>query len=1028
MLSDRIEQARQEVHETNVANQIIDMLDKLRLSNNEYSPRRWVWELCQNAKDVCNSSGKIMIKIHFDEERKKMEFCHNGRAFNLDNIVCLIEKASSKDRKISDVAERKSGKFGTGFLTTHLLSSKVEVSGILANEGDIPQRFNILLDRSGESKEEIIDSIRRSFEQLYSSQPITDGVDLDHNCYNTIFTYDLDEAGLKVAKLGLQDLESSIPYVLSMLHEIKEIKVEPHGITYKYFKEIECSLENATVHEIIISKADRESHVFILNLTENDVTISVALVIDGDKVMLKEYDFPQPKLFCDFPLIGTDKFPFPVIVQSSNFNPTEPRDGVHLTDVSSEKIKENKSIMLEAVRLYKTLLEYISKKGWGGIYNITRIDNFEKKEWLSKEWLEVNVIEECKKAILQTPIIDTCDGTRIELEDFLGDEQALIISNPNEELRNDLWSLGSKIYPDLICRKADIHRWYNSLWVKCKNFTVREMTKRLHSIGNIEALTSALVDKEWIDWLEGYYKLISMEKNLFNEIQNDEYAIVPNQNGDFRKLSDMWIDDNIEPVYKEVLKLMNTDCNEWLVHADIKIDNWFKCKTYGNRDILLRIEEAVEDINKENKKEIYIALLCLIDRNAKEENNQKKVIEFANAVFDLRCEIKYVDVVSKKLQEDAMKSIITHVADYISEMKEIKILANSIGFSEEEVLIWLADLIDFLVKAGYDHLLNKSTRPILPNQNGQFLTKDDLFLDNEIDNILKDLSFIAGYDVRKELLDQNIYLQLPDNREKKEVDLTSVITQYVKEHRGSSLDKEETKFFFRTLLIWINENEGKAAHIFGELFEKKFWLYDDKEIALNMKKAEAYDSLMDKYDISSPEKLEKILCQSSLIELPVEKDKELITVDTLVQWGIDSEEGLEKAYRNDFFADHFIRDSEHNIETFEYVKQILDRSKKRIIEYLNKKSEYDLTTLVEVDKTIFLMKKNGEEIFLIARPSDYQEVRIFYKSEKDILDYTKDWELWVENGLDEPEKITFGKMLKLTGINRIPLKNIREIG
>jgi len=41
----------------------MDSLDKLRLSNNEYSSRRWVWELCQNAKDVCNTSGKIRVKF-----------------------------------------------------------------------------------------------------------------------------------------------------------------------------------------------------------------------------------------------------------------------------------------------------------------------------------------------------------------------------------------------------------------------------------------------------------------------------------------------------------------------------------------------------------------------------------------------------------------------------------------------------------------------------------------------------------------------------------------------------------------------------------------------------------------------------------------------------------------------------------------------------------------------------------------------------------------------------------------------------
>lgn len=1025
MLSDRIEQARQEAYETNVANRIIDLLDKLRLNNNDYSPRRWVWELCQNAKDVCNSSGKVKIEILFDEKSKKLEFSHNGRAFNTNNIVHLIEQVSTKDRKSTNITERKSGKFGTGFLTTHLLSSKVIVSGILADEGEIEQKFCILLDRSGVNKDEIITSIRNSFEQLYSSQPIVNDENL--NGYNTVFSYELDDAGIDVAKLGLQDLDTSIPYVLAMLHEIEEIKVEPSGNTYRYNREIKCELEGASVHEISCIKNSISTIVYVLNLVGNDVTLLVPLLHIDNKVSLQEYNLFQPKLFCDFPLVGTENFPFPVIISSDKFNPTEPRDGIYLTNNQSDKITENKNLILEARRLYKILLEYASKKEWLGLYNITHIGRYGEKEWFSKDWVEDNVVKECKNIILQTPIIDTYDGKRIELEDMRGEEQALIISNTSEELRDDLWSLGSKIYPELISCKADVHKWYSSLWSKCHNLTLEEMTKRVHVIGNVMELATRLHQEDWKNWLEAYYQIIIKDRTFVNTIKNDEYAIVPNQNGVFCKLSELWIDDNIVPEYKEILKLLHIDCKEWLVHSEIKLTNWFPCKNYGNKDILTKIEEKVAEVDKDVKREIYLILICLIDSNTKDIDNQKNVIEFSKCVLDVKHEIKYVDIISQKLLDDALKSVITIVADGVSEKKEIKVLSNSLSINEADTLKWIANLIDFLVKAGYEHLLNKATRPILPNQKGQFLTKDDLFLDNEIDNTLKDLSCTAGYDVRKELLDNNVYLQLPDNREKKETDLTSVITQYVKNNRGSSLDKEETKNFFRTLLIWINENEEKAERIFGELYEKKYWLYDDKEIAVNMKKAEAFDSLMEKYDISDTEKLEQILSQSSVITMPIDKNKEEITVETLIQWGIDSEERLENAYNNSFFADNFVCNSRHDKATFHYVERILERSKDRIIEYLQKRSEYDLTKLIEVDKTIFLIKKNGEEMFLIARPSDYQEVRIFYQSEKDLVDYTKDWELWVENGEDEPEKITFGKILKLTGINRIPLRNIKEV-
>ena len=40
--------------------------------------------------------------------------------------------------------------------------------------------------------------------------------------------------------------------------------------------------------------------------------------------------------------------------------------------------------------------------------------------------------------------------------------------------------------------------------------------------------------------------------------------------------------------------------------------------------------------------------------------------------------------------------------------------------------------------------------------------------------------------------------------------------------------------------------------------------------------------------------------------------------------------------------------------------------------------------------------------------------------------HTKDFELWVDNGRTNPEKLTFGRILKLTGVNRIPLRRIAK--
>jgi len=167
MLSNKILELRNKAHEASAANKIIDMLDKLRKGNNDSSKRRWIWELIQNAKDSVNSTNLVNIAVNFDEVNGIIEFKHNGKLFTTENIVFLIEQVSSKDRQTDDVQAKKTiGKFGTGFLTTHLLSEKVRVSGLLQDDREDARTFAVDLDRTGRNKQTIIDAIHASCMQL----------------------------------------------------------------------------------------------------------------------------------------------------------------------------------------------------------------------------------------------------------------------------------------------------------------------------------------------------------------------------------------------------------------------------------------------------------------------------------------------------------------------------------------------------------------------------------------------------------------------------------------------------------------------------------------------------------------------------------------------------------------------------------------------------------------------------------------------------------------------------------------------
>ena len=79
-----------------------------------------------------------------------------------------------------------------------------------------------------------------------------------------------------------------------------------------------------------------------------------------------------------------------------------------------------------------------------------------------------------------------------------------------------------------------------------------------------------------------------------------------------------------------------------------------------------------------------------------------------------------VQVVSDRILQESMKYTITCVADRISEYGCIQDFAQYMEITQDETVQFLAEFIEFIVKQGYDNLINKLTKPILPNQNGNF--------------------------------------------------------------------------------------------------------------------------------------------------------------------------------------------------------------------------------------------------------------------------------------------------------------------
>jgi len=1038
----KIEALRNKAQETQAANKIIDMLKHLEAKNDNTTSYRWIWELIQNAKDVANSSGKVDILIEFDEKEKNIKFKHNGKLFSTKNIIFLIEQVSTKERDRLDANVKKTtGKFGTGFLTTHLLSKKVNVSGYLQDDDDKPYSFKIDIDRSSDEQLTIINSIAESCNQLDRNSTEINYV-INENEFNTCFTYHLDNNTIRTAKKGLSNLIVSAPYVFAFVPEINSVTVS--GVLLeKEFKQTiirgdtyPTNLENAKVMRINVSTNEKNKERYILTINNCDdfnLTLAVEIYSQNKEKSIQPIHADLPKLFCDFPLLGTNDFPFPVVINSSSFNPTEPRDGIYLTDKGldseepsdikeSKDINENKIIMIKATELYNILLEYFLSHNYKSIYNITKISKPPVKDWLSEAWVNENVINKLKSHIQAIDLIDTHSGNRKPLRNDWDEPCVLIPNHLDEAIRNALWYLSSKLIPEMITKNDELEFWYNSLWDECRNYSVEDLIYKVEEFKNLSTLSDN-VSGDTITWLNQFYNLIYANDHAFAKKLNAEPRIIPNQNGDFCTINSLCIDCGIEDKYKEISLTIGLDIKSKLMNKSISttISHNISMRKYTFDDMVIDFQKALK-LHEMDVSDYYTCMICVSSEEAEKQN------AFLDIIKDIYKEdswlIHKVRNFSNELFETALDYWIKKICEDISKCASIENFSRAYHFQDYNITVkWLSNLIVYLVNQKKSLVLNDTS--IFPNQNGRFKKISELSLDSdEIDDIVKDVYKVTGEDIRETLLIKDIYYKLSKNQTITNENLAGRITNYIRANKNKLGQTIEEKTIFRSFYFYLSENRSKKCieTAFNELCSNLHWLYNDEDIAHNMQIVDEYNNILSKYGVSSVDELESILIKLNLKEKTLETVE--ISQEMLAQWGITTDEELQKALASRVIGPEFVYTSGKSIEMFKFVQEILERTKQNVIKHLSEQHEYDLSNITFLSKTIFVVNKHGEQIYIIARPSDYDQVIIYYDFEKDVLDFQKDWELWVENGTDTPQRITFGGILKLTGVNRIPLKRI----
>ena len=527
-------------------------------SNRKTWQNRWIWELLQNARDASKTSNnRLIVKIQYNSE--ELVFLHNGSGFTPEQITHLIYHGSTK---IED--EETIGKYGSGFLTTHLLSPEVVISGQL-HDG---QWFDFPLVRKPDSVTALRESMDETWENFSPSMmpqvPMPEG-------FTTRFVYPIKEDNAAYAvESGIATLKQCASYVIVFNQEFSSINIEDHHETI-CFEAIEPLQSDVSgIQQITVTERTNGNNTEMQYLLAQGEKTSVTVPLtsnDNNSVCLPIENIPR--LFLGFPLVGTEDFSFPAVINSLDFTPTENRNGVYLWQSNNEANHNNQAIIEEACALLVRLLTFVAASGWCNVHRLVEIPPIEKKDWLHIEQLRNCLKSKLIDKILQTPAVITAAGTRLSPQD------AILLRAKSETDIEILWNLEESIegIREKLSKQGEAIGWCQAvkswesvserslsmledggalaLYVEQKSKYSQGPNTGWGHLENLQKLLRA--DVCAVEWLNQLYQFL-IDDGFDNEIRTRRF--IPDQAGFFHQLNETFRDTGIDEELKNIAELL----------------------------------------------------------------------------------------------------------------------------------------------------------------------------------------------------------------------------------------------------------------------------------------------------------------------------------------------------------------------------------------------------------------------------------------------------------------------------------------
>lgn len=708
------------------ARAIIHDLNKLNTYSDD-KKSRWIWELLQNAKDVADGEG---VDIIISLEDNKLTFSHNGLPFEMSHLLAVLYKTSTKSL---DGTGGTTGKYGTGFVTTHVLSRKVTIAGVYEGEnGRLP--FELMIDRTvaGEDESTVLQSMQKALDETFlviediGKRPAEE----IRSPWNR-FQYYLTPESYPYAERGIKDLRRNLAFTLLINKRIKSVTIETEAGSDHYV----ASSRPTSKESISFLSTTADSG--ILYTKGNKLTIAIPAQPEGERYILVPLEH-QAVLYKEFPLIGTEKFRLPVFIQHEDFHPTEERDGIQTKKTKEEDedltADKNREALSEFVAAYLLFIQAVSEIAVARSYLFAQSGLPEYVERYSNiDWYQRVVQAPIRTYILQQAIVKTAAGGLSKIE-------AIRFPSPSLFQRDDFYALAAALVPDLLPDSSSVWPWCEIIqqepegWGKGIELNEEELVKLMP--GKIPPMSDTT-----IDWLKKLYTYL--DDNNANH-WGEKYPIYLTEAEELCVRKPVRNHPVIDPEFKYVARALGRPLEKEFLHPKLGkvpgIDE-FDLKEFYEKlnNELIRAVDVHKATAEQTQAILHICTLFKSERASRRE----KWYNILQRLFPGVGERKLVSVEYENYGRSAELWAVRFICSIIdTTVTPSNFVAECFASDTDGAFEWLKDFLSYVFSMGDDgdnflkaKIIPTEADTFVPYDDKPFAEQDLRYFDDTIKNI-----------------------------------------------------------------------------------------------------------------------------------------------------------------------------------------------------------------------------------------------------------------------------------------------------